>query len=327
MQKEVTLVQQREHVGLIEIGQDVDGLQSRIAKRLEPRLLDEPHQDAQVERARHAVDVLRLQFQPAAQSGFEVAGCGRFHLDAHRIAPPPPSQLAFDYLEVRDPPFVVQLELRIASDANHARFENLLPAEQLRQVRADDVFEQYERHTLGRGDLNEPGQAGRNLDDREALAGIVNRRFEQEREVQAQRRQQGKRPRDVDGQRGQDRQDLVAEERRQRCLPGRIQFGKWHEPDAVRRECGKQVVQGELVQGRHKRVCAPADVGELLTGGQTGQIDGRIRFLDHLFQTCDPHHEELVEIRRGYRDELRALEQRRIGIDGFFDHPFVECQP
>ena len=46
-----------------------------------------------------------------------------------------------------------------------------------------------------------------------------------------------------------------------------------------------------------------------------------------VLEAGDAHHEELVEVRRGDRRELEALEQRRRGVGGFFEHALVEREP
>ena len=50
--------------------------------------------------------------------------------------------------------------------------------------------------------------------------------------------------------------------------------------------------------------------------------------LDAAFQSCDSHHEELVEVVGEDRQELHALQQRdALHIAGQVQHPVVEVQP
>jgi hypothetical protein len=41
----------------------------------------------------------------------------------------------------------------------------------------------------------------------------------------------------------------------------------------------------------------------------------------------DAHHEELIEVRSGNRQELHPLEQRMIGILGLRQHALIELEP
>ena len=58
VQQQVALVEDREQVGLLHVGEHVDRLQRRIAQLVEARQLRERHQHAQIERSRTDVDVL-----------------------------------------------------------------------------------------------------------------------------------------------------------------------------------------------------------------------------------------------------------------------------
>ena len=48
---------------------------------------------------------------------------------------------------------------------------------------------------------------------------------------------------------------------------------------------------------------------------------------DATLQTRDPHHEELVEVRREDREEVRPFQHRDAGILGELEHALVEREP
>ena len=74
---------------------------------------------------------------------------------------------------MRPAAFVVEIELGVARQPDHRRFEHGLPGEQLRQVRPDDVLEQDERVAVAVGDRHEARQSGRHLHDRQPAARLA----------------------------------------------------------------------------------------------------------------------------------------------------------
>ena len=71
------------------------------------------------------------------------------------------------------PAFVVELELGIAGEADDRGFEDHLPGKQLRELRADDVFEQHVADAVSARHVDETGQARRDLHDREPPLRLV----------------------------------------------------------------------------------------------------------------------------------------------------------
>ncbi len=73
-----------------------------------------------------------------------VAGPG-LDLEPHDVTAPPAPQFLFDHLEVRTPAFVVELDLRVARQADDGRLEDRLPGKQQLEMRPDHVLEEDER--------------------------------------------------------------------------------------------------------------------------------------------------------------------------------------
>ena len=70
-----------------------------------------------------------------------------------------------------------------------------------------------------------------------------------------------------------------------------------------------------------------ADPAQLFARRQTVGGAHRQPHLVAALETGDPHHVELVEVRREDRQELRALQQRQRRVGGQRQHPGVEVQP
>ena len=164
-----------------------------------------------------AIDVVRRRCRAArAAAPSSSVGRRRLDLEPDDVAAAPAAHLALDHLEVRAAALVVELELGVAGQPDHGRSRGSAgPGNSCGEVRADDVLEQHERDAVA---ARRPARAAVRpggtctIASRRAVspgAGV-----EQQREVQAERRQQRKRPRHVDRQRRQHRQHGVAEERR-----------------------------------------------------------------------------------------------------------------
>ena len=199
-----------------------------------------------------------------------------------------------------------------------------LPGEELAEMRAHDLFERHERRRLG--DLDQTREAGRDLHEGEA-AGRLGRALEAQHEIDAQRREQGERARRVHRQRRQHRQHVLAEERAELNLLGRIHLAPGHEADARAGERGHELGAHEVIERLHLRVRALADGGQLLRRREPRRVGGHLAVADRMADQRDAHHEKLVEIRRDDRRELDALEQRVGRVCRFLEHALVERQP
>ena len=70
-----------------------------------------------------------------------------------------------------------------------------------------------------------------------------------------------------------------------------------------------------------------ADRRQLLLRRHPGRDPAPSLVVDRRFQSGDADHEELVEVRRGDRGELDALQQRLRRVGRFLEHALVERQP
>ena len=201
-------------------------------------------------------------------------GSRRFDLEPDDIALSPASDLALDRLEMRPAALVVQVEIRVAREADDARFTDLLPGKELRQVRPDDFLEQHKRETRGIRDADQPRQAGRDLHDREPRIGLSWRRLENHDEIEAERREQRKRARKVDRERCQHWQHGFAKKRAQGYRISKAFEG--HEPDLALGEGRQQLARREIVEGRHELVASASHGLQLQGRSESGQIDRRV---------------------------------------------------
>ncbi len=151
---------------------------------------------------------------------------------------------------MRPAALVVQLELRVAREADDARFSDLLPGKELRQVRPDHLLEQHKRGTRSVRDADQPRQAGRDLHDREPRIGFAGRRLEKHDEIQAERREQRKRAGTVDRERRQDREHGFAKECAQGCRIAEAL--ERDEPDLALGQSRQQIASGQIVEGDHE---------------------------------------------------------------------------
>ena len=148
LQQQVAFLEHREEVGVLRIREHVDRLRRRIPQRVEPRQIDEPHHDAQIQRPRNDIDVVGADVELIAEQRDELVRRVGADLEPDDVAAPPVAQLALDQLELRAAAFVVELQLGVARQADDRGFENRLAREEAGQVRRDDLFEQDEAERL-----------------------------------------------------------------------------------------------------------------------------------------------------------------------------------
>ena len=191
----------------------------------------------------------------------------------------------------------------------------------------DDVLEEHVAPPAGIGHLDEPRQHARDRNDAVAKPPARSARREADREVQRLVPEVGEGVAGIERDGREDWKDfppeVVGDEgfRLRREVPGP------EEPHAGALQVGEHVLQERLVLPGNHDVAARADRGDLLGGRERVQC----RLLDVadqlLLEARDTNHEEFVEVRRGDREELEALEDRDLGIAGLFEHPFVEGDP
>ena len=110
---------------------------ARVAQPLEARQVDDAPERAQVEEARHAVDVRRprrRRARRAATPGRSLAPASTSSRTTSLFRRSP--QLLLDGLDVRLPAFVVELELGVSREPERGRLEDGLPGEQHREMPA-----------------------------------------------------------------------------------------------------------------------------------------------------------------------------------------------
>ena len=188
--------------------------------------------------------------------------------------------------------------------------EHLHAREQLLQVGGDDVLQ---RDVPLRGGLQEAGQQRRHLDAGE-VAVAADRVADDHGEVQREARDVREGVRRVDGQRGQDREDLLAEEGEQAGLLLLRELGPADQVDALVGECRGDVL---LVAGGvpgHELAGAGPDQVQHLAGLQAGGGAGGDAGRDTALQSGHPDHEELVQVAR--RRSRGSSPVRAAGVAG-----------
>jgi hypothetical protein len=326
VQQQILIVENREEIRLLS-RQDVDRWERTVAQLLKTRQLHQAHQDAEVDGSLHREGIRRRDRDLAGNQVGQLRRRRRFQLEPDDIAPPPPFQLALDQLQLRASAFVVEFHFGIARQAHHRRLQNRLAGEQWGQVRTNDLLEWQERLAVRTGNPHQPGETCRHLHDGQPMGGFAGGRTQQDGHVQAERRQQRKRPRDVNRQGRQHRQDRLGEKRAERLSLRIAQVGVGEQPDPVGRQRWKEFHRDEPVKSRHEGLRPATNRVKLLGGRQAAEVRRRFTVLDRLLQPGDANHEEFVEVRRGDRGKLDALEQRGSRIHCLLEDTLVERQP
>ncbi|MGC4086243.1 MAG: hypothetical protein QM736_29990 [Vicinamibacterales bacterium] len=114
------------------------------------------------------------------------------------------------------------------------------------------------------GDLDQTLEAGGHLHHGEPPGRLVVGRFEEDREVQAERRQAREGTEDVDCQRRENRQHAVAEVRGESGAPILGKLADAGDADAVGVERRQEETGREAIESIDEGVRADADGGELL---------------------------------------------------------------
>ena len=176
----------------------------------------------------------------------------------------------------------------------------------------------------GLGNRDEARQHARHLDAGELGAAAV---LDPHGQVHAEVRDVRERVARVERQRRQDREDVRVEVLLQPLIHRRRVVGRLDEVDALGGQQRPQRVRPARRLQIHLLERPLPDRGQLLLGVQP--VDRHVVDVgaELLQDGRDPHHEELVEVRRRDREELHALEQRVIGVLRLGEHPLVEFEP
>ncbi len=328
VQEDVAAAHGGEHVGLL----GVVGLQARLGDRRPRRVaqlgvpgdLDDVPQVVEVEQPRHVEHVLGLDLQRLG----DLLEDDRAHpgpdLDPHDIAEAPPTQLVLDRLQ-QVVGLVGDREVGVAGDAEDVVVDDLHAGEQPVEVLGDQILERDEGEAVaGRDEARQ--HLLRDLHARERLHvrhRVAYEHAERERQVGDVR----ERTPEADGERRQHREDLVAEAVVERAPLLRPDVVDADDPDAV---VGQPRPQLELQAAALALDVRTVDLTDRLERGPRRaavlqrRLDAR---LDLVVQAGHAHHEELVEVLRGDRAELHALEQGHALVLGQLEHARVELQP
>ncbi len=327
VQQHVPLAHRGEDVrlrGRLDIGQAARGARHELrVVQLRPVQPGDAEQPGQVQRAGQREDLRLGDVQLPHQQVQDVGVDRLLDLQPHRRAEAPPHQLLLQGLEDVLGVVLLHLQVLVASDPEGVVGEHLHPREELLQMRPHDVLQ---RHVPLRGGLQEARERLRHLHPGEVLVP-GHRVAHDDGQVEGEPRYVGEGVRRVHRQRGEDREDLLPE---QRVQPRLLLLGQLRPADHLD-ALGREVRQHLLLErggmaGHQLARPGPDEVQHLarLEAGGTalGHAGG-----DPALEAGHPDHEELVEVAREDRQELGALQQRDPRVLGQFQDPLVEREP
>ena len=290
------------------------------------RALVELEQRAEIEQAGRLVQLVALEAQLAQQQIADPrVEVGR-HLEAHgvaRAAAPVEARLHRLHEIAARAALLVEVEIGVARHAEEARARDLVLGEQQAEVRADHLLD---GRVAARSHLPPARQERRHLHAREparTAAARLHERAHREREPG----DEGERVRRVDAERDQHRRDLLVErrERSRALLVGELVPVR--EVDSRAAQRGPQLALERLVRGPRQLEHALADRRELRAGREPVGSGGLVALRHEVLELRHPHLEELVEVAREDREELRALEDRPARVARELEHAAVELEP
>ncbi len=279
----------------------------------------------EVQRAGQRVHLCLGDLQLADQQVQHLAVDGLLDLQADRRAEAAPHEFLLQGLEEVLGVVLLDLQVLVAGDPEGVVLQDLHAREQLFQVVGgrDDVLD---GDVAARGGLQEAGEQRRHLDAREVLVAADRVAYD-DGQVQGEAGDVREGVRGVDGQRGEDREDLVPEEREEAGLFLLGQLRPADQVDALVREGGGDVlvvaggVPGHQLAGAgpdHLQHLARLEAG----GGAGGDAGG-----DPALEAGHPDHEELVQVAGEDREEVRAFQQGCVRVLGQLQDPLVEGEP
>ena len=290
--------------------------------------LGEVEQAAQIERTGEAVDLLRGDVELADQQVEREVVHVVADLEPDRRTEAAPQELGLERLDEVLGLVLLDHDVLVAREAEGVVIEDLHAGEEVVEVVRDQLLERQVAHGVAVArDVDEAREHRRHLEARELLAaglGVA----DADREVEREARDVGERVRGVDRERHQHREDLGLEvlvDTRSRsssssCVPG-------DDLDAGIRQRGPHLRGPGIRVPQLQRVRVGGDVGEhLLRGAADVRRHGEPGD-DAALEAGDAHHEELVEVAREDREEVRPLEQGQGRILGEFEHALVEGEP
>ncbi|OPZ52057.1 MAG: hypothetical protein BWY91_02474 [bacterium ADurb.BinA028] len=336
VQQDVLRADRREEVALLRaLGRG----QVRVGHGDERRVLElgpvevtEEEQAAQVQRGGEAVGLGLGDTQLAGEQVQNAVGDGVLDLEPHRRAEAASGQLLLQRREEVLGVVLFDLEVFVAGHPEGVVLAHLHAGEQLVEVDRDDVFQGDEPGPLGAVVIaglehpKEPGQHRRHLDPGEVLRtglGVD----QDDGEVERKTRDVGERVGRVDGQRGEHREDLLAEQPVQRRALGLVEVAPAHDADALFVQRRTDLVPEDPRVHPHeflRRVLDPVE--QLARLKPSGRADGEAGG-DAALEPGDPDHEELVEVAGEDREELRPFDEGDGLVHRQLQHALVELQP
>ncbi|OEI67462.1 hypothetical protein Cus16_2897 [Curtobacterium sp. ER1/6] len=290
--------------------------------------LGDLEQSAQVERRRQAVDLLLGDVELAHEQveGHRVHVLG--DLETDRRSEPTAEQFALEGLDEVLGLVLLDLDVLVAGDPEHVVLEDLHPREQVVEVVRDEVLEGDEAHPAGAvvGQRDEAREVLRDLEARELLA-LRLRVPDADREVERQPGDVRERVRRVDRERHEHREDLLVEVLAHAQPVGLVEVGPVLDVDARGVEVRLERVDERLGVPVLQLVRLRRDVPQDVARGAAHVRRHRDAGVDAALQPGHPDHEELVEVRREDRQEVRALEERLRAVLTELEHALVEAQP
>ena len=201
--------------------------------------------------------------------------------------------------------------------------KNLHAGEELVEMRRDDVLQRDEALVAN---SDESGQRRRNLDSREQLSA-GDRILHDDGKIEREAADIGKRMRWIDGEGGQDREELSVE-KGIHCPA--LWLGERFPPQQMNAgvaERGKNIVAKGVRMLALELMGALPDVLEDFSRSEPAGRPNCYPGGDPPLESGDPHHEELVEIACEDGEEFRPLEARKLLVLRELEYPLVECQP
>ena len=205
------------------------------------RAVDRVHlpQARQVQQSGYLDDVAGIDVEFAQQQFEHVLGHVVRDLESHRRTEAAAGQLAFERLQEILVAVLLDLEVGVAGDPERMVLHDLHAREQHVEVSGDQILQRQERVDGGgrlvAADADEPAHVVRNLDPREVFA-TGRRILHRHREVETQTADVRERVGGVDGERGEDGEDLVLEMHRQALAVVVGEIGPSDDGDALRRQ-------------------------------------------------------------------------------------------
>jgi hypothetical protein len=281
----------------------------------------------QVDQPVALVHLLRLHLQLAHQQPAHLQRHVPVHLQPHRRGEAPLAQLLGDHRKEVFRLVVVARHVGVAGDAEGIHRHHLHPPEERSGVGLDHVLHGDEvEAVLGVRNGDPASRARGDLDARE-VHGAARAVAQQDRQRQAQVRDEGEGVPGVDGERGEHGVELLAEEEIQpRALP-LVQLGvARHQHPRLGAQEGDQLALPDGAHGGVHHQPRVRDELELLAGGAPVQRQRLHPGRDLPPQPAHALLKELVQVAGGDRQEAHALQERNARVGGLVEHAPVEVQ-